>query len=62
MGTPIDRVSGRGFGATRRGRMGGSLAVDKGGGQVEMVLGNVKGAEHDTDWKALLARHAWSIL
>jgi len=55
MGTPIDGVGSGGFGATRRGEMGSSLVVDKGGGQVETVLG-------DVDWKALLARCAWSIL
>ena len=31
--------------------MRGSLTTDKGSGQVE-------GAEHDTDWKTSLARHA----
>jgi len=62
MGTPIDGVGGRGFGATRRGRMGGSLAVDKGEGRAEMVLGDVEGAERDIDWKASLARRAWLIL
>jgi len=49
MGTPIDGAGGKGFGATRRGRTGGSLAADKGGGRAEMVLGDVKGAERDTD-------------
>jgi len=29
--------------------MGGSLAADKGEGWVEMVLGDAKGAECDTD-------------
>ena len=62
MGTPIDGAGSRGFGATRRGRTGGSLAADKGGGRAEMVLGDVEEAERDTDWKASLARHAWSIL
>jgi len=62
MGTPIDRAGSGGFGATRRGRMGGSLATDKGGGQAETVLGDAEGAEHNMDWKALLARHTWSIL
>jgi len=42
--------------------MGGSLAADKGRGRAETVLGNAEGVERDTDWKALLARHAWSIL
>jgi len=36
--------------------------MDKGGGQVEAVLSSVEGAERDMDWKASLARHAWSIL
>jgi len=58
MGTPIDGAGSGGFRATRRGRTGGSLAADKGGGQVEMVLGDVEGVEYDTDWKASLARHA----
>jgi len=62
MGTPIDGAGGGGFGATRRRGTGGSLATDKGGGRAEMVLGNAEGAERDTDWKASLARHAWSIL
>jgi len=62
MGTPIDRVGGKGFGETKRGRTEGSLAVDKGGGRAEMVLGDAKGAERDTDWKASLARCAWLIL
>ena len=62
MGTPIDRAGGRGFRATRRGRTGGSLATDKGRGRAETVLGSTEGVEHDTDWKASLARCAWSIL
>jgi len=49
IGTPIDRADGRGFEVTRKGRIGGSLAIDKGGGWVEVVLGSVKGVEHDTD-------------
>jgi len=49
MGAPIDRVGGGGFGVTRRGGMGGSLATDKGGGWVEAVLGSAKGVEHDMD-------------
>ena len=40
----------------------GSLAVDNGGGQAEMVLSEAEGAEHNTDWKASFARRAWSIL
>jgi len=62
MGTPIDGADGRDFRATRRGRTGSSLTVDKGRGWVEMVLGDAKEAECDTDWKASLARRAWSIL
>jgi len=49
IGTPIDGVSGGGFGATGRGKAGGSLVTDKGGGQAEMVLSGVEGVEHDTD-------------
>jgi len=62
MGTLIDRVGSRGFGATRRGRMESSLAVDKSGGQVETVLGDTEGVERNMDWKALLVRCTWSIL
>jgi len=62
MGTPIDGADGGDFRATRRGRTGSSLTVDKGRGWAEMVLGDAKEAECDTDWKASLARHAWSIL
>jgi len=42
-------VNGRGFGVTGRGGAGGSLTMDKGGGQVEAVLSSAEGAEHDTD-------------
>jgi len=49
MGTLIDEVGSRGFGATRKGGMGGSLAVDKDGGQTETVLGSAEEAEHDMD-------------
>jgi len=49
MGTPIDRAGSGGFGATGRGGAEGSLAMDKGGGRVEMVLGDAEGTEHDTD-------------
>ena len=49
MGTPIDRADSRDFRATGRGRTGSSLAVDKGRGRAEMVLGNAKEAERDTD-------------
>ena len=62
IGIPTDRVGGEGFGVTRRGRAGGSLTMDKGGGQVEVVLSSAEGAEHNTDWKASLVRCAWSIL
>jgi len=62
MGTPIDGAGGGGFRATGRGGAGGSLATDKGGGWVEMVLDDAEGTEHDMDWKASLARRAWSIL
>ena len=49
MGTPIDGAGNGGFGATGRGRMGGSLAADKGGGWAETVLGDTEGMERDTD-------------
>ena len=49
IGTPINRVGGRGFGVTGREGTGGSLATDKGGGQAEAVLVGVEGAERDTD-------------
>jgi len=62
MGTPIDGAGSGGFRATGRDGTGDSLATDKGGGRAETVLGNAEGAECDTDWKALLARRAWSIL
>jgi len=62
MGTPIDGVVGGGFGMTRGGGARGNLAADNGGGQAETVLSEAEGAEHDTDWKALFVRRAWSIL
>jgi len=62
MGTPIDGAVSRGFGMTRGGGARGSLAADNGRGQAEMVLSKAEEAERDTDWKALFARHAWSIL
>jgi len=49
MGTSIDGAGGRGFGVTGRGRMGGSLAMDKGGGRAKAVLVGAEGAEHDID-------------
>jgi len=49
IGTPIDGAGGRGFGVTRRGRTGGNLATDNGGGWTEAVLGSAEGAEHDMD-------------
>ena len=49
IGTPIDKADGRGFRVTRRGRMGGNLATDKGGGWAEAVLGSVEGVECDTN-------------
>jgi len=42
IGTPIDKVGSRGFGAARRGRMEGNLTTDKGEGQAEAVMG-IKG-------------------
>jgi len=47
---------------TRGGGARGNLAADNGGGRAETVLSGAEGAERDTDWKALFARHAWSIL
>jgi len=49
IGTPIDRVGGKGFRVTGRSAMGGNLATDKGGGQAETVLGCIEGAEQDID-------------
>jgi len=49
MGTPINRAGSRGFGVTRRGGMGGSLTINKGGGWAEVVLVGVEGAERDMD-------------
>jgi len=62
MGTPIDRVVGRGFGITRGGGARGNFATDNGGGQAKMVLSEAEGAECNIDWKASFARCAWSIL
>ena len=62
IGIPIDGAGSGGFGVTGRGGMGGDLATDKGEGRAETVLGGAEGAERDTDRKALLARHVWSIL
>ena len=62
MGTPMDGADSGGFRTTKRGGMGGNLATDKVRGQAETVLGNAEGAERDTDWKASLASHTWSIL
>ena len=49
IGTPIDGVSGTGFGVTGRGGAGGSLTTDIGGGWAEMVLVGPEGVERDTD-------------
>ena len=49
IGIPIDRAGSGGFGVTGRGGMGGNLAMDKGEGQAEMVLGGAEGIEQDTD-------------
>jgi len=49
MRTPIDKVGSGGFGVTERGGMGGSLAMDKGGGRTEAVLVSAEGVEHDTN-------------
>ena len=45
MGTPIDGAGSRGFGATRRGRTEGSLAVDKGGGWVGKYVKSIGGCQ-----------------
>ena len=50
----MNRTDGRGFGTTGRCGMGENLAMDKGRGQAEMVLGNTEGAECNMDWKASL--------
>jgi len=47
---------------TGGGGVRGNLATDNGGGRAETVLSEAEGVEHDTDWKALFARCAWSIL
>jgi len=47
MGIPIDKAGGRGCRVTGRGRMGSSLAMDKGGGWVEAVLGSTERMECD---------------
>ena len=62
MGTLIDRVVSRGFAMTGGGKARGNLAADNGGGRTETVLSDAEGAERNTDWKALFARRAWSIL
>jgi len=49
IGIPIARVGSRGFRVTRKGRVGGSLTIDKGGGRVEAVLNSAEGAKCDTD-------------
>ena len=53
---------GRGFGITGGGGARGNLATDNGGGWAETVLSEAEGAERNTNWKALFARRAWSIL
>jgi len=62
MGTLIDGAVGGGFRTTRGGGARGNLAADNGEGRVETVLSGAEGTERDTDWKALFARRAWSIL
>jgi len=49
MGTPIDGAGSGDFRVTRRGRTGGSLATDKGGGRMVVVLVSVEGVQRDTD-------------
>jgi len=49
IGTPIDRADSRGFRVTRRSGTGGNLAMHKGRGWTEAVLGGAEEAEHDMD-------------
>jgi len=42
-------VGSEGFGVTRRGRMEGNLAMNKGGGRIEAVLGSAEGMECNMD-------------
>ena len=49
MGTPIDGAGSGGFRVTKRGRTGGSLAIDKGRGWAEAVLISAEGTERDTN-------------
>jgi len=49
IGISIDRAGGGGFGVTGTGETGGNLAMNKGEGRAETVLGSVEGAERDTD-------------
>ena len=42
-------MGGGGFRVTGRGGTGDSLAMDKGGGQAEVVLVSAEGVEHNTD-------------
>jgi len=49
IGTPIDKAGSGGFGVTGRGRAGGNLTMDIGGGWAEMVLVGPEGVERDTD-------------
>jgi len=49
IGIPIDGAGGGGFGVTGRGETEGNLAMDKGEGRVETVLGGAEGAERDMD-------------
>jgi len=45
IGISIDGVGSGGFGVTRSSGTGGNLAMDKGKGRAETVLGGVEGAE-----------------
>jgi len=49
IGIPIDGAGGGGFEVTGRGGTGGNLAMDKGEGRAETVLGGAEGAERDMD-------------
>jgi len=49
IGTLIDRTGSGGFGVTGRGRAGGNLTTDIGGGRAETVLVGPEGVERDTD-------------
>jgi len=49
IGTPIDRAGSGDLRVTGRGRTGGNLTMDIGGGPAETVLVGAEGVERDTD-------------